>query len=125
LWRELEYVVARSLHKDLLNLTCSHCKPKVLATSCQSNKLSELGNSEVEIYEVEMIPELEISEVEMISELQQAVKTDPTQGNHDVLVDCESTVDRFHTLQHTIPTQMFLLLQATRTIYALQFELCV
>jgi hypothetical protein len=94
LWRELEYVVARSLHKDLLNLTCSHCKPKVLATSWQSsNKLSELENSEVEmipeleISEVEMIPELEISEVETISELQQAVKTDPTQGNHDVMVD--------------------------------------
>jgi hypothetical protein len=34
-----------------------------------------------------MIAELEISEVEIISELQQAVKTDPTQGNHDVMVD--------------------------------------
>jgi hypothetical protein len=70
-------VSARSLHKDLLNVTSSHCKPKVLATSWQSlNKLSE-----VEISEVELIPELEISE------LQQAVKMDPTQGNQDVMVD--------------------------------------
>jgi hypothetical protein len=43
--------------------------------------------SELEISEVEMIPELEISKVEMISELEQAVKTDPTQANHDVMVD--------------------------------------
>jgi hypothetical protein len=82
-------VVATSLQKDLLNLTCSHCNAKVLATSWQfSNKLSELDNSELEmICKVELIPELKVSEVEMISELQQGVKTDPTQGNHDIMVD--------------------------------------
>jgi hypothetical protein len=51
-------------------------------------EISELETIlEVEITEVEMIPELEISEVEMISKLQEAVKTDPTQRNRDVMVD--------------------------------------
>jgi hypothetical protein len=39
------------------------------------------------ISKVKMIPELKISELEMISELQQAVKTNPTQGNHNIMVD--------------------------------------